>query len=132
MIGLDTNILARLLVGDDERQAAAAKRLISSHDSSDPLFVSREVMLELIWLLTFRYKYPVAAVRIALDGLFMSANLAIEGEENIKAALYLAERTGADIADAIIGVVAGEQGCSAIMTFDKDAAERIPGMELLA
>lgn len=132
MIGLDTNILASLLVGDDERQAAAAKRLISSHDSSDPLFVSREVMLELIWLLTFRYKYPAAAVRIALDGLFMSANLAIEGEENIKAALYLADRTGADIADAIIGVVAGEQGCSAIMTFDKDAAKRIPGMELLA
>lgn len=132
MIGLDTNILARLLVGDDDKQTAAAQRLISQHDSSDPLFVSREVMLELIWLLTARYKYPLTAVRVALDGLFMSANLAIEDEEIIKTALYLAERTGADISDAIIGTVADRRGCSKIVTFDKDAAKRIPGMELLA
>lgn len=132
MIAVDTNILARLLVGDDEKQAAAAQRLIAQHDSDDPIFVAREVIIELVWLLTSRYKYPLSAVRMALDGLFMSANLIIEDEETIKTAVYLSERTGADIADAIIGAVADQQGCLKVMTFDKDAAKRIPGMELLA
>lgn len=132
MIGIDTNVLARLLVGDDEKQAIAAQRLIAQHDSTDPIFVGREVIIELVWLLTARYKYPIDAVRAALDGLFMSANLAIEDEETIKAAVYLAERTGADIADAIISAIAAQEGCAKIMTFDKDAAKRIPGMELLA
>lgn len=132
MIAVDTNVLARLLVGDDEKQAAAAQRLIGQHDSDDPIFVGREVIIELVWLLTSRYKYPLSAIRMALDGLFMSANLLIEDEETIKAAVYLAERTGADIADAIIGAVAGQKGCSKVATFDKDAAKRIPGMDLLA
>jgi predicted nucleic-acid-binding protein len=132
VIAIDTNVLARLLVGDDEMQAIAAQRLIAQHDSTDPIFVGREVIIELVWLLTARYKYPVDAVRAALDGLFMSANLAIEDEETIKSAIYLADRTGADIADAIIGAVAVQEGCAKVMTFDKDAAKRIPGMELLA
>jgi predicted nucleic-acid-binding protein len=62
----------------------------------------------------------------------MSANLAIEEEDAIKTALYLAERTGADIADAIIATIALQRDCTQIVTFDQDAAKRIPGMELLA
>ncbi|MDV3252962.1 PIN domain-containing protein [Devosia sp. BK] len=132
MIALDTNILIRLLVNDDKAQAALAEQFIRRHTAEDPVFVGREVILELIWLLMSRYRYPLEAVRQALDRLFMSANLAIEEEDAIKTALYLAERTGADIADAIIATIALQRDCTQIVTFDKDAAKRIPGMELLA
>ncbi|KQT47093.1 hypothetical protein ASG47_10920 [Devosia sp. Leaf420] len=132
MIALDTNVLARLLVGDDKAEADLAVQFIRRHTAEDPIFVGREVILELIWLLMSRYKYPLEAVRQALDRLFMSANLAIEEEDAIKTALYLAERTGADIADAIIATIALQRDCTQIVTFDQDAAKRIPGMELLA
>lgn len=132
MIALDTNVLARLLVGDDRVQADLAEKFIRRHTAEDPVFVGREVILELIWLLMSRYKYPLEVVRQALDRLFMSANLEIEEEDAIKKALYLAEQTGADIADAIIATIALQRECTKRMTFDKDAAKRIDGMELLA
>jgi predicted nucleic-acid-binding protein len=132
VIAVDTNVLARLLVGDDKAQAVLAEKFIRRHTAQDPIFVGREVILELIWLLMSRYKYPLDAVRSALDRMFMSANLEIEEEDAIKTALYLAEQTGADISDSIIATIALQRDCTKTMTFDKDAAKRIDGMELLA
>lgn len=132
MIGIDTNVLARLLVPDDPRQTDMAKRFIAGHSSEDPLFVSVVVVVELVWLLGSRYKYPQSSVCSALNGLLMSANLVFEQEEIIKAAVHLADERHADIADAIIAAVAERNDCTKTVTFDRSAAKRIPGMELLA
>ncbi len=49
MIGVDTNILVRYLVGDDAAQAAAAERFFEVRCSPErPAFVDRVVMAELV------------------------------------------------------------------------------------
>lgn len=132
MIAVDTNVLARLLVPDAPDQTEVARRFIARHSSEDPLFVGVVVAVELAWLLGSRYQYPRSAVCSALNRLLMSANLVFEEEEAIKAAVHLAEERNADIADAIIAAFAERNGCAKTMTFDRNAAKRIPGMDLLA
>lgn len=131
MIAVDTNVLARLLTADDPSQTEIARGFIAGHGGDDPLFVSAIVVAELAWLLGSRYKYPHSAVCHALNGLLMSANLVFEHEETIRGAVQFAERNNADISDAMIAAIAALQGCAKTITFDRQAAKRVPGMELL-
>ena len=53
MIALDTNVLVRLVTGDDATQA---KRAAARIDTGDAFFVSLTVALELEWVLRGAYK----------------------------------------------------------------------------
>ena len=58
MIALDTNVLVRFIVRDEERQTAAATRLIEDRCSAEtPGLVSPIVLCELVWVLTSGYGY---------------------------------------------------------------------------
>jgi predicted nucleic-acid-binding protein len=131
MIGVDTNVLARLFLEDDPKQSAAAQRFFSGRTNSDPAFITAVVLAEFAWLLTSRYRYSLEAVHGALMIIFGSHNVVVEGEERLKIAITAARETGADIADAIIAAVAIDAGCRHVVTFDRDAAKRVSGMDLL-
>ena len=52
MIALDTNVLVRFIVEDDDEQTGRAVLLI--HDAlakNEPLFVSEVVLCEVVWVL---------------------------------------------------------------------------------
>ncbi len=50
MIGLDTNVLVRLWVQDDARQADAARAFVTEHgEQPDSLRVSDAALLEAVW-----------------------------------------------------------------------------------
>ena len=49
MIGIDTNVIVRLIVNDDERQSRAAERFIREHGGSgDPCYVSDVTVIETV------------------------------------------------------------------------------------
>ncbi len=55
---LDTNVLVRLIVQDDEQQALVVAKLLARHaKKSESLFVAVTVMLELEWVLRSRYRF---------------------------------------------------------------------------
>ncbi|HDM77459.1 MAG TPA: PIN domain-containing protein, partial [Deltaproteobacteria bacterium] len=59
MKGIDTNILIRFLVGDDELQAKTVYNLFKRAEAEKKeLFVPLLVMLELIWVLESVYDIP--------------------------------------------------------------------------
>ena len=132
MIGVDTNVLARFFIGDDKKQSEAAKSFLKARDADDPAFVSVLVIAELVWVLRRFYEVPKANVIEMIGVLTSSPAIVIERQDLVIAALSLATHPQADIADAIIALTAGDAGCSGIVTFDKTAAKRIAGMELLA
>jgi predicted nucleic-acid-binding protein len=51
VIALDTNVLVRFLVQDDPSQAHLAGEIIDQLTEEAPGFVSREVLIELVWVL---------------------------------------------------------------------------------
>ncbi len=112
MIAIDTNILVRLLTGDDLRQMATAVRLIESSRCFVPLTVS----LELEWVLRGVYKIERVKIASLFDRLLLTANLFFESESTVRTALN-GYRDGFDFADALH--LAASAHCDAMYTFDK-------------
>jgi predicted nucleic-acid-binding protein len=131
MIGVDTNVLVRFFVRDDPRQGSLADRFMNERTSDDPAFISVIVVAEFVWALEQVYDYQRSQIRAALALLLGSANVVLEREELVKTALMSAGEANSDIADSLIAALANDAGASATVTFDRDAAKLVPGMELL-
>ncbi|MFN3319724.1 MAG: PIN domain-containing protein [Allorhizobium sp.] len=132
MIGLDTNILLRLILQDDEAHSQKALALVGGLTPQEPGFVNSAVLLELIWTARRQAKMSRDELKHILGGFLDSDNLVLEDENVIELALDEMERSEEEFADIFIALKNRELGCRTTMTFDKRAASRVPGMELLA
>lgn len=121
MIGLDTNILLRLVLKDDENALKKAVNLINSTDKT--FFISIIVMVELIWNLEKGYKYTKSEIMAVLEGFASIQNFVIEYEPQINAALKRYGNSKAGLVDILIGEVSQLYGCTKTLTFDKDTAK---------
>jgi predicted nucleic-acid-binding protein len=127
MVGLDTNVLVRFLVGDDEEQFQRAEKLIrKSANAGDPVYISLLVLLETEWVLRSRYKLNKAEILGTFSELLSSMDLSFEDEPSIEEALFLWKDSPAQFADCLIGARHRALGCAATATFDSDAA-KLPG-----
>ena len=124
MIGVDTNILLRLLVGDDAAQLRAADHLVNAAErEEDPVFVSPVVIVEMEWVLRRTYRFGKTQIADTLEQLCSRTYVVIDDVEAVRTALT-AWRTGkADFADYLIAALARQRGARTTMTFDRDAAE---------
>lgn len=130
MIALDTNVLVRFLVQDDPEQAELATRVIEQLTDDAQGFVSREVLIELVWVLERAYRLGRAEIAAALDGLLSATELNIEGSDEVAPALELYRNDGFGFADLMIAAAALRAGAAELVTFDRKAA-RLPGVRLL-
>lgn len=96
MIAVDTNVLVRLLTGDDVEQAAAAKSLLAE----EPVWIAKTVLLETGWVLRSLYGFDESAIRDAFGKLLGLKNVHAEDEPGVAAALALAAQ-GIEFADAL-------------------------------
>ena len=131
MIALDTNVLVRFLVQDDPLQAQLATKVINQLTDDAQGFVSREVLIELVWVLERAYRLGRTEIASALDGLLSATELNIEGSDEVAPALELYRNDGFGFADLMIAAAARRAGASELVTFDSKAA-RLPGVRLLS
>ncbi len=129
MIGLDSNVLLRFVVGDDPEQARAARTVMAGLTPKEPGFISLVTLVEFAWVLARGYRRSPEQVLDHVEDLLASAELEFEDGETVWRALAQA-RSGADLADAIVADTAETFGCSETVTFDRRAA-RLLGMRLL-
>lgn len=123
MIGLDTNVLVRLLTADDAAQADKALQFLAKNCSaSDPAFVSNIVLAETFWVLQSVYAFKRDQIATAYEALFSTSEIRLEDEASARKALRCVVQDNADFADALIGAVHVSRGCSTTVTFDRKAA----------
>jgi predicted nucleic-acid-binding protein len=108
---VDTNILARFYLRDDEAQAQIATAVLSAGE----VFVPKTVVLELEWVLRCVAEQPAPRVLDCLAHLIALPGVRIEDHEQVEAALRESRR-GIDFADALH--LAASHGCSELLTFD--------------
>jgi predicted nucleic-acid-binding protein len=132
MIGVDTNILLRLLVSDDAAQGEIVRRFMMQRSAEDPIYIGSVVLAETIWVLLRKLEYPRDQILDMVRMLVNTAGVVVEHAEALEALLDTPLRTIADIPDYLVVWSASRAGCSTTVTFDKKAASRVPGMELLA
>jgi len=127
MIGLDTNVLVRFLVRDDEAQYERVRRLIPREaQAGEPACISLIVLLETEWVLRSRYQLSKAEILSAFSDLLSAADLTFEDEAAIEEALYVWQDSGAQFADCLIGARYRALGCQTTATFDR-VALKLPG-----
>ena len=127
MLGVDTNVLVRYLVRDDETQFEKARRLIRREVAAGRgVFVSHLVLLETEWVLRSRYGLPKNLISEAISGLLDATDVRFEDEPAIEEALFTWKDANADFADCLIGARNLRLGCRATATFDAKAS-RLPG-----
>lgn len=130
MIALDTNVLVRFLVADDEEQAARAGELMGALSEDRPGFVGREVMIELVWVLERAYGYRRDEIAGTVEALLGARELRIEEAQRVGRAADRYRQGGAGFSDQMVWLAAEAAGCEAVATFDRRAA-RIAGGRLL-
>jgi len=124
MIGLDTNVLVRLLVADDPVQTRQAQHFVGRHCSPEsPGFINCVVLAELVWVLAGPYGYGRADIVGALERLLAGTDCVIEHSDAVRAAVADYKLGRADFADALIAAINRAGGCDSTATFDRKAAK---------
>ena len=82
MLAVDTNVVVRLLVNDDQRQGALARRLFETGD----VFIGVTVLLESAWVLESVYELSPGDAAKVLRGLLGLPNVRVEDAGAVAAA----------------------------------------------
>jgi predicted nucleic-acid-binding protein len=132
VIGLDTNILVRLIVEDDLEQAAAGGGLLrDAAAAGETAFLANPLLCELVWVLESRYRISQADVAAALQDLLANSLFEFEDRKVVQSALDVYRRGEADFADLLIGFTARAHGARTTYTFDRPLS-RLHGFSRLA
>jgi len=117
MIAVDTNVLVRLVVRDDEAQAGRAAALFEQNN----IYVCKTVLLETERVLRFSYELDEAAILEALKGVVGLPHVSLEDGPAVAGALDLLA-AGMDFADALH--MASSREAVQFATFDKRLKRR--------
>jgi predicted nucleic-acid-binding protein len=118
MIGVDTNVVVRLLTGDDPVQSKKARELFSGENE---IFLSDTVVLETEWVLRHAYRFKSTAILDGFRRLFGLPNLVLSSPNRMHEVLgRYAE--GMDFADALHLIACDE--CEGFFTFDRKLSEK--------
>ncbi len=132
MIGLDTNVVLRLLLSDDPAQKMRATKFIHQAKRLDTrVIVTLAVVLEMEWVLRSSAKMNKAEVLTIFNLLLESYDIEIDNEKVLEQALHIYENAASDFAECLSLAQYQRMGCSTMMTFDAKAA-RMTGVDLVA
>ncbi len=119
MIAVDTNVVVRLMVEDDERQVGQALRVLEeAGERSEPVLVTDIVLAEVEWVLESAYNVPRRRIVAALQALLADERFTFEDRARAKTALDLYQRRKGDLADYLLGLRGEEAGARTTFTFD--------------
>lgn len=117
MIAIDTNVLVRLLIGDNTAQYKACLNLFSKEE----IFIPDSVVLESEWVLRAAYDLEPAEVCNSFKKVFGLANVSLANGPLVAQAISWHE-AGLDFADAFH--LAQSQGQDSLKTFDGEFIKR--------
>lgn len=131
MIGIDTNVLLRVLLDDDAAQGARIDALFGSHvQVPGSARIADVVLAEALWTLGSVYGQPKSALVGALGALLAQPAYAFEDRTAVQQALDGYTRGRAGFADCLIVAKNAAAGCTFTATFDR-VLRGLPGAKLL-
>ncbi|WP_434044946.1 MULTISPECIES: PIN domain-containing protein [Sorangium] len=129
MFAADTNVIVRVLVGDDTRQQKAAlSRLRKIRAEGGSVFVSVVVIAEVAWVLSSAYAYGRSQIADALRGVLNTPPFFVPQRAEVLTAIEAYANGSADFADHLILSLAQGEGSATLLTFDRRLLKH-PGCE---
>lgn len=131
MIAFDTNVVVRLLVGDEPEQYEKVLAAIRQAElEEETIFLAGVVLCETAWVLTKSYGVPRREIADALELLARDDRFTVERVSLVLTAVHRFAEGRGDFADYLIGEIARAEGARTTATFDR-ALRREPGFGLL-
>ena len=126
MKALDTNVLVRFLVKDDEAQAQAVYQILKRAEADGyQLWVSLVVVLEMLWVLESVYGIQKEGILESIEDLLLMPILKFEAQPAIRAFVVSARESNIGLPDLLIAHSATYSGCDVVLTFGKKAAKSL-------
>jgi predicted nucleic-acid-binding protein len=124
MRAIDANVLVRLLIRDDARQAASADAFVKRG-----AWVSVLALAETVWVLDAVYDRRPAEIALAIELLLNHEHLVLQDADAAEAALELFHsRPALGFSDCLMLTLARKAGHLSLGTFDRKLA-RLEGAE---
>lgn len=128
---VDTNVLLRLLIKDDDIKRKACERLLEKAKRKEIyLYILPIVVMEIVWVLEKYYKLDRKTTRELTEAVMNTPELHIEMEDVFRKALRLYEEKNVKFADAVIGYWGLEKDFSIVYTYDERDFKHIKDIEV--
>ena len=119
-VSVDTNVLIRAAVRDDQEQAEAAIRIMAR---AEMVAIAVSCLCEFVWVLRSVYGYGAPSITRAIRLLLASENVETD-RQAAEAGLAMLD-AGGDFADGVIAYEGRWLGAETFVSFDKKAAEML-------
>jgi predicted nucleic-acid-binding protein len=119
-ITVDTNVLVRAVVRDDEKQARLAAKALKN---ADLIAVSLPCLCEFVWVLRRVYGFGQQDISSALNALLQAGNVVVH-RPAVDVGLAILN-AGGDFADGLIAYEGSWLGGETFVSFDKKAVAKI-------
>lgn len=119
MRAVDTNVVVRLILGDDPEQALLAVECWQAALAEGHIYLSQIVLVEVSWVLSFSAHLERARIANELRRLTMVRGVVIENESSVIQAIECYEQCSADFADCLILARARKVDALPVYTFDR-------------
>ena len=119
-ITADTNLLVRVVVGDDLRQAGVAEAALAN---AELVALPLPVLCEFAWVLNSLYRVPRAGIAVALRRMTGVENVAMN-RPAVEAGLAQVD-AGGDFADGAIAFEGARLGADEFVSFDRQAVRLV-------
>jgi len=115
-VTLDTNVLVRGVVHDDEEQAKLADNLLRR---AEMIAITVPCLCELVWVLRSIYGFKRSDAAAAIRALLVAGNVETN-RPTVEAGLAMLD-AGGDFADGVIAYEGKWLGAETFVSFDKNA-----------
>jgi predicted nucleic-acid-binding protein len=126
MIAIDTNVMVRMLIDDDERQSRSIRQAMTFAEAqSIPMLVLAEVLIETVWVLESVYHCSRKEICTFLEKLIHTSAFAFTDLQMIRKVVEQYKKKG-DFADLMIVYQARSQKAVKLLSFDKQLQKAFP------
>ena len=126
---IDTSVILRFLVKDDDLKAKAVEKLLRTASSRGTvLHILPVTMLEIVRVLEKVYKFGRKEIRELAEAIINTPKLKVEMGDVFLKALKVYEEKNVKFADAVMGYWGLEKGIAIAYTYDEKDFRRIEGL----
>jgi len=119
-ISLDTNVLLRLVVGDDEAQQRTATETV---ERAELVAISVQALCEFVWVLDRSYRVARPDISVSIRRMLDMRNV-VANRPTIEAGLAVFD-AGGDFADGVIAFDGRWLGGETFVSFDRKAVKLV-------
>lgn len=128
---IDTSVILRLLVKDDDIKRKAVEKLLKdAKNKGITLYLLPVAVMETVFVLEKVYKIDRKKIKELLLAILNTPEIKIEMGDVFRKALEVYEGKNVKFADAVMGYWGLEKGLSTVYTFDEKDFKRIEELEV--